>query len=625
MSNSLEISVNPRTLIATISLNEENERIINELRIICSNLSDNFTYHSRAFTIPWFELRRGLSNIARLRKIEDLVILYDNFTKELIQDIVSDRKSIKDKISAIEIDKNKLDQLLKELGFNRSLKDEQKRDALKLLRLKHGANFSVPGAGKTATILAVYTVLKKYSIVSKLFVISPINAFISWQDEITDIFGNEKISIQRLQRDQIEYFSALVKSNPEIILVNYEKLRKNVSQLVPFFINNKVHLILDESHRIKSGMNNISYTQIIKLADLAKRRDILSGTPMPQSHFDLEPQFDFLWPGERIIPDQISPDEEETAVNKVNQAINGLFVRTTKNELGLDDPLIEYKIIPMGQIQAELYRLFKSETARVIAGIDKPNLYNFRRIGKSVVKLLQAATNPMLLTSKDEYNDETFAVPINREFWELLEDFQKYEKPVKIEYLKERVKEIISKNSTNKVLIWSYFVRNILLLEKLFKGYNPTTIYGGVPTGSDEDESYREGRIRKFHEDPTCRIMIANPQACGEGISLHKVCHCAIYLDRSFNAAYFLQSIDRIHRLGLERGIETKIEILISKDSIDEVLIARLNDKIKAMGNVLKDPYLRSLAYDPADISLEDESGIDSNDFNVIKEHVNTK
>jgi hypothetical protein len=31
---------------------------------------------------------------------------------------------------------------------------------------------------------------------------------------------------------------------------------------------------------------------------------------------------------------------------------------------------------------------------------------------------------------------------------------------------------------------------------------------------------------------------------------LHKVCQNAIYVDRTFNAAHFLQSEDRIHRLG---------------------------------------------------------------------------
>jgi len=612
-------------LIVNIILEERNDRVINDLKLLLSNLSDDYSYNDNSFKIPWFELRRGISDIAYILKRESVNVVFDDLMTKLIKDTISDKKSIKEKESSYKIDSVNFNSFLKQSGFDRQLKDEQKRDALKLLEIKHGANFSVPGAGKTTTILAVHSVLKQLGIVEKLFVISPINAFISWEDEIKEIYPNTSLVIKRLLTSHLSDFSLIEKDNPDVILVNYEKLRKNINQLVPFFIHNNIHLILDESHRIKSGMNNLSYHQIIKLGDLAKRRDILSGTPMPQSYIDLIPQFDYLWPGEKVVPEIISSKNDDSENNVINRAINGFFVRTTKNELGLKDPTIKYTFLKMGTIQADLYSLFKSETARLISGMDKANIQNFRRIGKSVVKLLQAATNPMLLTLHDEYDDEPIPVPINQEYWELLADFRKYEKPTKIEYLLERVKEITSENANNKVLIWSYFVRNIKILEKLLKEYNPVTIYGGIPTGSDEDELYREGRIRKFHEDNNCKIMIANPQACGEGISLHKVCHYAIYLDRNFNAAYFLQSIDRIHRLGLANNIDTNIEILISENSIDELLITRLNDKIKAMGNVLEDPYLHSLAYDPADIILDNEAGIDYGDFDAIKNHVINK
>lgn len=612
--------IDNNNLLVSIVLDSGNDQLINDLKLYLSNLSNDLVYKDFIFEIPWFELRRGISDVAYIIKRQYYDVFFDELMTSLIKETINDRKSIKEKKSSYKIELNDFDKSLKQLGFNRILKKEQKRDALKLLSISHGANFSVPGAGKTTTILAVHSILKQLGIVNKLFVISPINAFISWEDEIREIFDDNLPFICRLQNIHLLNFELIEVQNPDVILANYEKLRKNVNQLVPFFIKNKIHLVLDESHRIKSGLNNLSYGQIVKLADLAKRRDILSGTPMPQSYLDLVPQFDYLWPGEQIIP-ELKIIETDNA-QSINCAINDLFVRTTKNELGLKEPNIIYTFIPMGPIQNDLYRLFKSETARIIAGIDKLNIDNFRRIGKSVVKLLQAATNPMLLTLKDDYEEETIPIPLDREYWELLEDFRRYEKPVKIEYLQKRVKDILSENSENKILIWSYFVRNIKILEKIFKDYNPVSIFGGIPTGPEDNDIYREGRIRKFHEDNTCRIMIANPQACGEGISLHKVCHYAIYLDRNFNAAYFLQSIDRIHRLGLASDVNTNIEILISENSIDELLINRLNDKIKSMGSVLDDPYLHSLAYDPEDISKEEEVGIDTDDFKLIKQYV---
>jgi hypothetical protein len=617
----INVTVNPRTLITLLDYQNPNPKVINDLKLLLSNNTEDLSFIENNFSISWHDLKKNLVSISRLLKRYQVKLNFDELGLKLVSEFISDRNNLKKQSLQIPNIED-FQSLLKSIGFNRELKPEQERDVLKLLSLKHGANFSVPGAGKTTTILAVHSILKHYNQVSKLFVVCPVNAFISWEEEIKSIFSSS-ISVLRLTSLQITQFGEVLKQNPDVILVNYEKLRKDPSSLISYFFENYVHLILDESHRIKSGTNNLSYSQIIKISDLAKRRDILSGTPMPQSYLDLQPQLDFLWPNEKIIPDA-SDLNEDTKIVQVNDAIKNLYVRTTKNELGLKDPEISYTRIKMGSLQTQLYKLFKSETARVLSRMDTANKNTFRKIGRSVVRLLQAATNPMLLGIKDEYYDETLPVPDDSRVWELLEEFIKYEKPNKIEYLKGRVAQLLTDNSDTKIVIWSYFVRNIQLLERIFKNYNPVSIYGGISTGSDEDDDNRESRIRKFHADKTCRLMIANPQACGEGISLHKVCHYAIYLDRNFNAAHFLQSIDRIHRLGLDSSIDTKVEILVSDNTIDEVLIYRLNEKIQSMGKILDDPYLKTMAYDPADIPIAEEDGLDTKDIEEIKKHISS-
>lgn len=618
MNFKIKISVNQNNLVTTVELVNLNTRIINNLVIIFTNTTSEIEFNDAYFKLSWHDFKRCLINISRFLKTENINIEFDEFSNTLLKEYLKDRKFFKNENLFLDLTTFELSELLKQCQFDRDLKKEQERDALKLLKLLHGANFSVPGAGKTTTILAVHSILKLKGIVDSLFVIAPINAFLSWEDEIQSIFKHRQLKIIRLTSNLISDFSSVLSQKPDVILVNYEKMRKDVKYLTPYFVSNKVHLILDESHRIKSGNNNLSYTQIVKISDLVKRRDILSGTPMPQSYLDLEPQFDFLWPGEKIIP----IDAGQSIISEINLAIKDLYVRTTKVELGLKEPIIKFTRLDMGPIQSELYKLFKSEVARALTGMGKIELSNFRKIGKSVIRLLQASTNPMLLGTVDDYSSEAIPIPPHSQVWELLEELIKYEKSPKIEYLKKRIEEILSENADNKIIIWSFFVRNILLLERLLKDYNPVSIYGGIPTGNDDDEKNRESRIKKFHNDPNCRLIIANPQACGEGISLHKVCHYAIYLDRSFNAAHYLQSIDRIHRLGLDYNIDTNIEILISKNSIDEILISRLSEKILAMGEILNDKYLKTLAYDPSDISISDDDGIDFNDIVAIKNHI---
>ena len=146
-------------------------------------------------------------------------------------------------------------------------------------------------------------------------------------------------------------------------------------------------------------------------------------------------------------------------------------------------------------------------------------------------------------------------------------------------------------------------------------------IHGGVDAGSDEDDDTREGRIRKFHSDPGINVMIANPAAASEGISLHKVCHYAIYLDRNFNAAQYLQSEDRIHRLGLADGQITTLEIVECEGTIDETVRFRLQSKVDAMAIALSD---NSLNVEPIsndeEVNELDSSGLDVSDLEMLCE-----
>ena len=91
-------------------------------------------------------------------------------------------------------------------------------------------------------------------------------------------------------------------------------------------------------------------------------------------------------------------------------------------------------------------------------------------------------------------------------------------------------------------------------------------------------------------------LMIANPAAAGEGVSLHQVCHDAVYLDRTFNAGQYLQSLDRIHRLGLPPSTDTRITLLLSRGTIDEVIDDRVREKAERLGTMLDDPDIAAMA-----------------------------
>jgi SNF2 family DNA or RNA helicase len=237
---------------------------------------------------------------------------------------------------------------------------------------------------------------------------------------------------------------------------------------------------------------------------------------------------------------------------------------------------------------------------------------------------LETATNPSLLVQGvvlDEEDDAVVDSPNVLRAHDLIREFARHEKPAKLVKATELASAELAISRNRKVLLWTSFIENINALAKMLSGFKPVLLHGSVQTGAADDPDTREGRIRQFHEDGDCRVMIANPAACGEGISLHKACHYAIYVDRTFNAAHYLQSVDRIHRLGLPEDQETTIAILEARWTIDSRVARRLSAKIEAMSTILNDPGLAALAYDPEDVVEEFPAGIQAEDVEEVVDH----
>ena len=193
----------------------------------------------------------------------------------------------------------------------------------------------------------------------------------------------------------------------------------------------------------------------------------------------------------------------------------------------------------------------------------------------------------------------------------------------KIAYVCNRARELVAQGK--KVLIWSSFVKNVELIATRLADLGADFIHGGVQAGDEEDDGTREQKIARFHADPHAMVLVANPAAASEGISLHKVCQHAIYLDRSFNAAHFLQSQDRIHRIGMPPGTFPIVEIVQCPGTIDEVADLRLTAKIEAMANVLNDHSIvpcKDLVEESDEIVEEESAGLSEEDCDSILIHL---
>ncbi|MCC7138403.1 MAG: DEAD/DEAH box helicase [Planctomycetes bacterium] len=505
-------------------------------------------------------------------------------------------------------------------NFGRALTPKQREAVAWLLALPHGANFSVPGAGKTTITLAVHDVLRSRGDVSRLLVVGPRNAFAPWEEEVKACFRDPP-RVVRLAGggDRIRSLLRDTDQPGTIFLVGYQQAYFALDVLEEWLASHEgVHLVLDESHKIKSPRRGPWGSTVLALGLLTKRRDILTGTPAPHALSDLGTQVEFLWPTQSILTDaQLRDPNAEEAVSDV---LRPLYVRIRKRDLGLRDPLIKPVPIQMSSLQRQIHDRIAANTSRSLAGLRSDRADTLSRLRPHVIRLLQVASNPaLMLTEADDFDLPQLPVREGSELQELFAAYHQHEVPSKMAYAIQVAQA--RAEAGLKTIVWTSFVRNTEMLARLVPHLHPIVLHGGVPTALDmEDvpEESREARIDQFKTDPACFLMIANPAACSESVSLHRQCDHAIYLDRTFNAAALIQSMDRIHRLGLPHNALVTYELLISPGTIDEVVDRRLSEKVRRMGRLLDDETLRSI-----DLELEDDDdalAFDSQDAAAVIE-----
>jgi len=556
---------------------------------------------------PWRSDVRADVFLAELEALRDVRAVFGESVtfgpalESQLRSLAADRKLRDRAISeTVSEDLESLAAQLLSAGFVRVLKPFQLRNLAAIMRLPHGADFSVPGAGKTTVALANFALSRSRGTVDRLLVVAPIAAFEAWKDDSAASIVPPPIVAVHSGSDSV------IPDNTEILLTNYNRVASDYDCIREFVAAKPTHVVLDEAHRIKKGEDGVHGRAVLDLAYTARRRDVLTGTPAPQGAFDLIALVQFLYPGQdrQIVPRSAYVERdgrEEGVLFETHRAMSRYFVRTPKSELALPPTRFDVVRRQMGPVQAAIYDALVGRY-RTSFQPERVERREFDRLGRIVMYLLEAATNPMLLTAgSDEADERGFLHPPldvrgDESLLSLLSTYSLYETPWKYQELANLVAEAASRDE--KVVIWSNFVRNLKALARHLAAYQPAVIHGGIPwaDGRAVQAVTREDELKRFRHDKQCSVLLANPGACGEGVSLHHWCHHAVYLDRSFNAGQFLQSQDRIHRLGLKEGVLTRFTLLLSERTIDDTVDGRLREKVTALSRLMNDPGLVRLA-----------------------------
>lgn len=493
----------------------------------------------------------------------------------------------------------------------RPLRDRQVWDALFMCSMRKSANFSVPGSGKTASTLGMFAYLHYLRKVSRLVVVCPKNAFESWRDEWKNCFG-DKIPCKSLCFHDPEYASKSTSAKRkelawnfkryDLILVNYEALM-NFRDELGCIVAEDAMLVFDEIHKVKK-VDGVRANSALAIARDADYLVALTGTPIPNSYADIYNLLNILYPDDYgsffgFTPKMLA-DPSPGEVSAINASLQPFFCRTSKESLGVPpvSPDIELDVEASPTETALFYRLrdiYKNDPLALIIRVlqmesDPEMLFDALEPGEfdGVVDLDGSIDGPGDNAGNDDLRILADACGLTTKTIKCI----------------ELASSLLG--SGKPLIIWCVFKKTMYNLAYLLedKGFHGAIINGATP----QDE--REARLTSF-KAREMDFLITNPHTLAESVSLHSVCHDAIYFEYGYNLVHLLQSKDRIHRLGLPDGQYTQYYFMQiyypSKTddwSLDKKIYDRLSEKEAMMREAIDAGILEPGSTDKQDIDL---------------------
>ena len=420
--------------------------------------------------------------------------------------------------------------------------------------------FDEQGAGKTVTFIFALDLLVARDHADAALVVAPKSMICEWPQDFArfrdGLFKVKTVSGTRKQK------RTAINSGADVLVTNFETAVSMEAELKSLLrsTGRRYVLAVDESFFIKS-IDAKRTKSLRRLREWCERAFVLCGTPAPNSPQDLVQQFSIVDFGLTFGETEL-PDDREDAAPVVQRIIEerGLFTRHIKTEVLPDLPEKKFHRIyaPMAPVQKSIYEsLIRSLVVDLEAITDDQFRQRITSFSARRSALLQTCSNPVAIS---EGYSET---------------------PAKLAMLDTILDNLVKQNK-EKVVIWSFYTKSINALCQRYAQYGVLRYDGQVADVAERRES-----VRRFQEDNSAMLFVANPAAAGAGITLHSA-RFAIYESFSNQAAHYLQSLDRIHRRGQTRDVEYLI--LLCDGTLEIQEYDRLVGKETAAQSLLCDP-----------------------------------
>ncbi len=437
--------------------------------------------------------------------------------------------------------------------------------------------FHEQGLGKTKIAIDLALNWIKSEVCDSVIFVSKKSLTNNWNDEIKSHTSIYPISFNASKKENTSKFFSYGK----FYICHFDLVKNDVDNFESFCKFRNVGMILDESVAIKNPETAMAKA-FHKLAPLLKRRIIMTGTPVDNRPYDIWSQIYFLDLGaslgtnfsefkskydlnKDLADSQIMQEIFEKDLHELKNSISDFTIRETKQTCKIELPNKEFKKIELNfeSNQKLLYDKVQSEIAIELVR-DGQNVTEYLDfIIVRLLRLIQVSANPIGY-------DESYA----------------HESP-KLIALKNLINEI---PINEKIIVWTHFKKTSAYLERMIE--SSECLHG------EKSLDERNRIINSFKKDDSKRILIATYGTAKEGLTLTIANH-AIYYERNFSLADYLQSQDRIHRISQDKV--SYIYNLVIKSSIEEWVEALVHAKHMAasfvQGDISKEEFNENINY----------------------------
>ncbi len=370
------------------------------------------------------------------------------------------------------------------------------------------------------------------------------------------------------------------------LVVNYEALLHADFTKIPWEC-----VVLDEIHRVK---NFTAKTARIarKLTARAKYVYGLSGTPAPNGLEDwfgvlsaIDPDllpvstktaFEARYCVKEALPNGIRKVVGYRNVEELHAYIASVTSRVTKAEaLDLPEKVYTERRVRLEGEQARVYRELKKDA---VARLKDSRVFTAQ--GNWVRKEEPGPTCDTTLTVNNVLTESLRLLQVVGGFVPD-DEGRMHELPDKAKL--SALADVLDECGDKQVVVWCCFREEAnFLLRWLHENYGPSVVLTGETHGTDRPaviEAFRSGMVRYF---------VATAATGGTGINGLEVADTEVYYSRDWNLATYLQSVDRLHRIGQQRSVS--VIRLVAEGTVDTKVHDALERKASLQEMMLKDP-----------------------------------